>query len=66
MIGLCHWWQFADSKPHLRQYCQSVVKVITGGCMYHCRNPKVMFNKCILCGSEDSVDNILEFSMIKG
>ncbi len=30
MIGLCHWWQLADSKPHLRQCCQSVVQAITG------------------------------------
>ncbi len=29
MIGLYQWWQLADSKPHLRQYCQSVVQIIT-------------------------------------
>ncbi len=47
---VCHWWQLADSKPHLRQCCQSVVQAITGGCLYHYRNPKCMFNKGILCG----------------
>ncbi len=52
MIGLCHWWQLADTKPHLRQCCQSVVQAITGGCVYHSRNPKVRFNKCILCCGE--------------
>ncbi len=69
MIWLCYWWQLADSKPHLRQCCQSVVQAITGGCVYHYRNPKCMFNKCILCGSEDSVEHFLSFvwgSMIKG
>ncbi len=29
-IGLCHRWQLADSKPHLRQCCQAVVQAITG------------------------------------
>ncbi len=31
MIGLCHWWQLADSKLHIRQCCQSVDQAITGG-----------------------------------
>ncbi len=63
MIGFCHWWQLADIKPHLRQCCQSVVQVITGGCMYHYRNPKCMFNKCIVFGGEDSVEHFLKFCM---
>ncbi len=63
MIGLCHCWQLADSKQQLRQCSQSVVQVIRGGCEYHSRNSKVMFNKCILSGSEDSVDHFLEFCM---
>ncbi len=66
MIGLCHWWHLADNKPHLRQCCQSVVQAITGGCVYHYRNPKCIFNKCILCDGEDSVEHLLWGSMIKG
>ncbi len=31
--------------------------------MYHLRKPKFIFNKCILCGIEDSVEHILEFCM---
>ncbi len=31
--------------------------------MYHYRNPKCMFNKCISCGGEDSVEHFLEFCM---
>ncbi len=42
---------------------QSVVQVITGGCMYHSRNPKVMFSQCILFGGEDGVEHILECCM---
>ncbi len=44
-------------------YIQSVVQAITGGCAYHYRNPKCMFNKGILCGGEDNVKHFLEFCM---
>ncbi len=49
-------------------YCkscyQSVVQAITGSCVYHYRNPKCMFSKCILRGGEDSVEYFLEFCMV--
>ncbi len=31
MIGLCHWWWLADSKPHLRQCFPSVVQTLKVG-----------------------------------
>ncbi len=61
-IAMCMWWVLADTIPHMRQECHSVILLITGGCtLFHDKDPYIKGNICQLCdvNVKDSVEHFM-------
>ena len=59
-VALSWWWALADKTPGVREYCRSVVRVITGACVWWNGNVDSDADVCILCKSmKDSVEHFL-------
>ncbi len=59
---MCVWWKLADIMPEIRKCCQSVVLVISGGCVrFHNDDNYVRGNICRMCDMrvKDSVEHFL-------
>lgn len=56
-ISLSLWWHLGESRPDMRDACQSVIIVITGGCVWWSGKKG---NECKLCMNEkDSIEHFL-------
>ncbi len=59
-IGLSIWWHLANIRENVKDQCQAVIEIITGGCVWYERGKDGKKGVCNLCKREpDSVEIFL-------